>query len=87
MIAQNERLNADMLNLKLAFSKFISNESFSFDWKQVTKSMPLLQDMTALNSSNTSQKFYAAWKCSKVPSSCVSSHWIEMNYIKCLFGI
>ena len=50
----------DRLNLKLAFSKFISNESLSLDWKQVAKSMPLLQDITALNSSNTSQKFHAA---------------------------
>ena len=43
----------DRLNLKLAFSKFLSNESFSLDWKQVAKSTPLLQDMAALNSSNT----------------------------------
>ena len=39
---------------------WISNESFSLDWKQVAKSMPLFQDMTALNSSNTSQKFHVA---------------------------
>ena len=51
MIEKNERLNVDRLNLKLAFSKFISNEIFSLDWKQVAKSTPLLQDMTALNSS------------------------------------
>ena len=52
----------DKLNLKLAFSKFISNESFSLDWKQVVKStpLPLFQAMTALNSSNTSEKFHAA---------------------------
>ena len=50
----------DRLNLKLAFGKFISNESFSLLWKLVAKSTPLLQDMTALNSSNTSQKFHAA---------------------------
>ena len=87
MIAKNERLNVDRLNLKLVFSKFISNESFSLDWKQVAKSTPLLQDMTALNSSNISQKFHAAWKCSKVPFSCVGSHWIEMNCIKSPFGI
>ena len=60
MIAKNERLNVDKLNLKLAFSKFISNESFSLDWKQVAKSTPLFQDMTALTSSNISQKFHAA---------------------------
>ena len=60
MIAKNERLNVDRLNLKLAFSKFISNERFSLEWKQVAKSTPLLQDMTALNMSNTSQKFHAA---------------------------
>ena len=42
MIAKNERLNVGRLNLKLAFSKFISNESFSLDWKQVAKSTPLL---------------------------------------------
>ena len=53
MIAKNERLNVDRLNLKLAFSKFLSNESFSLDWKQVAKSTPLLQNMAALNSSNT----------------------------------
>ena len=58
MIANIERLNR--LNLKLAFSKFISNESFSSDWKQEAKFMPLLQDMTALNSSNISQKVHAA---------------------------
>ena len=53
MIAKkNERLNVDRLNLKLAFSKFVSNESFSLDWKQMAKSTPLLQDMTALKSSN-----------------------------------
>ena len=52
MIAKNERLNVDRLNLKLAFSKFIGNESFSLDWKQVANSTPLLQAMTALNSSN-----------------------------------
>ena len=86
MIASTERLNVDRLNLKLAFSKFISNESFSLDWKQVAKSTQLLQDMTALNSSNTSQKFHAVWKCSKV-TSCVGSHWIEMNCIKCQFEI
>ena len=28
-------LNVDKLTLKLAFSKFISNESFSLDWTQV----------------------------------------------------
>ena len=50
----------DRLNLKCAFIKFIRNENFSFDWKQVAKSMPLLQGMTALNGSNTSQKFHAA---------------------------
>ena len=62
MIANNERLNVGTcrLNLKLAFSMFINNESFSLDWKQVAKSTPLLQDMTALYSSNTSQKFHAA---------------------------
>ena len=59
MIAKNERY-VDRLNLKLSFSKFISNESFSLDWKQMAKSAPLLQDMTTLNSSNTSQKFHAA---------------------------
>ena len=86
MSAKYERLNVDKLNLKLAFSKFISNENFSLDWKQVAKSTPLLQDMIALNSSNTSQKFHAAWKCSIVPSS-VGSYWTEMNCIKCPFGI
>ena len=50
----------DRLKLKLGFSKFISSESFSIDWKQVAKSTPLLQDITVLNSSNTSQKFHAA---------------------------
>ena len=59
MIAKKERLNVDRLNLKLAFSKFISNKSFSLDKKQVAKSTPLLQDMTALNSSYT-EKFHAA---------------------------
>ena len=60
MIAKNERLNVDRLNLNIAFSKFISNESFSLDWKQVAKFTPLRQDMTALNSSNTSQNVHAA---------------------------
>ena len=60
MVVKNERLDVDRLNLKLTFSKFISNESFSLNWKQVAKSMPLLQGMTALNSSNTSQTFHAA---------------------------
>ena len=89
MFAKNDRLNVDtlILNSRLPGSKFISNESFSLDWKQMAKSTPLLHDMTALNSSYTSQKFHAAWKCSKVPSSCVGSHWIEMNCIKCPFGI
>ena len=47
MIAKNERLNVD--RLRLPGSKFISNERFSLDWKQVAKSTPLLQDKTAFD--------------------------------------